>query len=297
MIPFHLITGFLGSGKTTFLKELLAQHSHSQKIAVIQNEFAETGIDGKELQQTQWKFDLLEVNKGSVFCICLFSDFRLQLKRFIDECQPDRVILEATGLADPIAIGELLMDKELQQRVYLANIWTIVDAQHYEKVRFMTAVKNQLLIADDVVINKCDLAGKAECQQIISDIATINPLARIVKTSFCKLPLQVFPQPNRIFSQSFEPSIAPQGIRTQVYRTPHTVKKRNLDFMIKQLNSENIRLKGYIRLEDNKVCMIQCVFGQTILIPVSESITSTEIISIGTKTMDFEMILRKMILI
>ena len=297
MIPFHLITGFLGSGKTTFLKEILSQHADSQKIAVIQNEFADAGIDGAELRQTRWKFDLLEVNKGSVFCVCLFSDFRQQLRRFIDECHPDRVILEATGLADPISIGELLMDGDLQQRVYLAGISTIVDAQHYEKVRSLSSVRNQLLIADEVVINKCDLAGESRCLEIKLEIAAINPLARIVQTSFCKLNLMKLPETAREFSIRAEPGTAPKGIRTQVYRTPHPVKKKNLDFMITQLNPEIYRLKGYIRLENNEAWMIQCVLGETMLIKVPESITSTEIISIGTKTIDFEMVLRKMILL
>ncbi len=297
MIPFHLVTGFLGSGKTTFLKELLAQYSNKQRIAVVQNEFAESGIDGKELQESGWKFDLLEVNKGSVFCVCLFSDFRGQLSRFVDEFQPDMVVLEATGLADPIAISELLMDCELQKQLFLAKVWTIVDALHFEKVKQMPAVKNQILIADEIIVNKSDLTNTESLDIIRDEIVRINPLAKINFSTFCKL--DTIKLMDKIEQQKIEgkPNSAPQGIRTQVYRTPYTIKQKNLDYLISQLNDDIYRLKGYVRLDNNEALMIQSVFGLTTLTPVKESILSTEFISIGTKVIDYEFILRKLVML
>lgn len=297
MIPFHLVTGFLGSGKTTFLKEFLSQFSAKQRIAIVQNEFAESGIDGKELQESGWKFDLLEVNKGSVFCVCLFSDFRGQLNHFIDEYQPEIVVLEATGLADPIAVSELLMDSELQKRVYLAKVWSIVDAMHFNKVRQMPSVKNQLLIADAIIINKCDLVPNETTEIIQNEIVSINPLAKIVFTTFCKLDKIELADVVSNTKISGKPTSAIQGIRTQVYRTPYSTKKKNLDYLILQLNRDIYRLKGYVRLDNNEAFMIQSVFGETSLTPVKESVMSTEIISIGTRIIDFEMILRKLVIL
>src|SRR6056297_2750368 len=125
-IPFFLITGFLGSGKTTLLKQVLNKHADNSKIAIIQNEFAPASIDGTDLKHTGKHFEILEINKGSVFCVCLLSDFINSLSCFVDEHQPDAVFLEASGLADPIAIIELLQSPKLRNKLYLAHSWCII---------------------------------------------------------------------------------------------------------------------------------------------------------------------------
>jgi len=295
-IPFHLVTGFLGSGKTTFLKEFLSQFSDKYRIAVVQNEFAESGIDGKELQESGWKFDLLEVNKGSVFCVCLFSDFRSQLNNFVDEYKPDVVVLEATGLADPIAISELLMDTQLQKKLYLAGVWTVIDAVHYQKVKKMPAVMNQILIADTVLVNKMDLISAGAIELIKTEVLQINPLAQLYCTTYCQMPFDNIVE-KKLLRQDGKPVGAIKDVYTQVFRTSNPVKRKNVDYLIKTLNEDTYRLKGYIVTENNEAFMIQSVFGQTKLVPVTKSMFGTEIISIGRKNIDFDYLLRKMVLI
>ncbi len=295
-IPFHLVTGFLGSGKTTFLKTFLAQFGDKKRVALIQNEFAETGIDGRELQDGGWRFDLLEINKGSVFCVCLFSDFRLQLQNFVEEHQPDIVLLEATGLADPIAISELLMDENLQKQLYLSKVWTVIDAQNYEKVKKMPAVKNQIVIADNIIVNKTDLISAAEKQSLEMEISNANPLAKIILTTYCKLDVDDLYTHKELFIEG-KPVGAMKDVKTQVFRTPYTIKRKNLDYLIKTLDEDIYRLKGYLILDNNEAVMIQSVFGNTTLTPVDKTMHTTEIISLGKKTIDFEHILRKLIII
>lgn len=295
-IPFHLVTGFLGSGKTTFLKTFLAQFGDKKRVALIQNEFAETGIDGRELQDGGWRFDLLEINKGSVFCVCLFSDFRLQLQTFVEEHQPDVVLLEATGLADPIAISELLMDEKLQKLVYLSKVWTVIDAQNYEKVKKMPAVKNQIVIADNIIANKTDLISESEKQDLKMEIFKANPLANIILTTYCKLDVDDL-YTHKELSIEGKPVGPMKDVKTQVFRTPYTIKRKNLDYLIKTLDEDIYRLKGYLILDNNKAVMIQSVFGDTTLTPVDKTMHTTEIISLGKKTIDFEHILRKLIII
>ncbi len=295
-IPFHLVTGFLGSGKTTFLKTFLAQFGYKKRVALIQNEFAETGIDGRELQDGGWRFDLLEINKGSVFCVCLFSDFRLQLQNFVEEHQPDIVLLEATGLADPIAISELLMDENLQKQLYLSKVWTVIDAQNYEKVKKMPAVKNQIVIADNIIVNKTDLISAAEKQSLEMEISNANPLAKIILTTYCKLDVDDLYTHKELFIEG-KPVGAMKDVKTQVFRTPYTIKRKNLDYLIKTLDEDIYRLKGYLILDNNEAVMIQSVFGNTTLTPVDKTMHTTEIISLGKKTIDFEHILRKLIII
>lgn len=95
-IPFYLVTGFLGSGKTTLLKRYLDKYSDEKKIAVIQNEFAEINVDSRELRKTGKSFELLEMNNGSVFCVCLLGDFVSSLSDFILQHHPDMIVLEAS---------------------------------------------------------------------------------------------------------------------------------------------------------------------------------------------------------
>ena len=84
-IPFHIVSGFLGSGKTTFLKQIIDNYSDKYKLGIIQNEFASANIDGIELEASGKSFKLLRINKGSVFCVCLLGDFARSLEKFIDE--------------------------------------------------------------------------------------------------------------------------------------------------------------------------------------------------------------------
>ena len=157
-IPFHIISGFLGSGKTTFLKRIIDQYSAEKKIGIIQNEFAPANIDGAELKQSGKDFNLLEINNGSVFCVCLLGDFVKSLEKFVDEYQPDDIIIEASGLSDTTSISEIIAASSLADKIYLASNWCIVDAPNFAKVGFMKQrVSHQLRMADIVVVNKTDL--------------------------------------------------------------------------------------------------------------------------------------------
>ena len=83
----------MGSGKTTFLKRIIKQYSSEKKIGIIQNEFAPANIDGAELKKSGKDFNLLEINNGSVFCVCLLGDFVKSLEKFVDEYKPDDIII------------------------------------------------------------------------------------------------------------------------------------------------------------------------------------------------------------
>ena len=107
----------MGSGKTTFLKRMLAAHQSEKKIAIIQNEFAPANIDGEDLKRDGKNFEILEINNGSVFCVCLLSNFISSLTEFIKAHKPDVIFLEASGLSDPIAIAQLLDFEDLVNQI------------------------------------------------------------------------------------------------------------------------------------------------------------------------------------
>ena len=121
MIPFHIVSGFLGSGKTTFLKRIIENYAGSMKVGIIQNEFSPANIDGVDLKDTNKEFSLLEINNGSVFCVCLLTDFARSLEKFIDEIHPEIVVMEASGLSDPTSISEILSSGSLGKKMHLAS--------------------------------------------------------------------------------------------------------------------------------------------------------------------------------
>lgn len=117
-IPLYLITGFLGSGKTTFLKNIIKSLGKSKKLGIIQNEFAPANMDGQELKRTTNKdFSLMEVNNGSVFCVCLLSGFISSINKFVEQYNPEIICMEASELSDPVGIGEIFQSPQLSKNI------------------------------------------------------------------------------------------------------------------------------------------------------------------------------------
>ncbi len=186
-IPFILVTGFLGSGKTTFLKRLLTNSPEDIKIAVIQNEFAPSNVDGEELMQsTSGAFELLEINNGSVFCVCLLGTFIHSLSEFIEVHHPDMVIMEASGLSDPAGIAELFQSDILNDKVYFQEAWCIVDAAHFGKIeRMNTRYRHQVQVADRVIVNKTDRVNSEVSASVVERVRELNPFCRIMESAYC----------------------------------------------------------------------------------------------------------------
>ncbi len=135
------------------------------------------------------KFEVLEVNNGSVFCVCLLGSFMDSLAEFTDQYSPDLVIIEASGLSDPIAIAEILQHEKLVDRIYLSAVWCIVDGQNYHKVSKMnTRVQRQVMIADRIILNKSDLM-EGNQDVLLTDLTELNPDAEITTSTYCQVPL------------------------------------------------------------------------------------------------------------
>ena len=194
-IPLVLVTGFLGCGKTTLVKYLLGNMDPALRIGIVQNEYASANIDTSELQSVDRKFEVLEVNNGSVFCVCLLGSFIDSLADFTDQYSPDLVIIEASGLSDPIAIAEILQHEKLLVRVYLSAVWCIIDGQNYHKVSKMnTRVERQVMIADRILLNKSDLI-EGNPDALLQSLKDLNPEAEIMTCTYCQVPLQMLQEP------------------------------------------------------------------------------------------------------
>ncbi len=289
-IPFYLVTGFLGSGKTTLLKKFLDRYADQKRIAVIQNEFAAGSVDGAELKQTGKKFEILEINRGSVFCVCLLSDFKASLTDLIDDCKPDLVILEATGLADPIAIGQLLQAQELRDRLYLAHVWCIADTTSFLQIEAtVTRVAHQVRVADTVVLNKTDLSEPEAIKNVAARISNLNPHAELVSTSFCDLQL---PTDLGVYgrgtvaegdlNQLLETcSEGRPDLSSAVVRTTHCISQENLMRFIAEFEDQTCRLKGFVNLPNKSTVSVQSCFGKTEVKSVAQFSGPSELIAMG----------------
>lgn len=288
-VPFFLITGFLGSGKTTLLKKFLNTFAEDIKIAVIQNEFAPANIDGKELQETGKPFHILEINKGSVFCVCLLSDFTKSLNELLEKIKPDVVILEATGLADPIAIGELLQANKIKHKVYLSHVWCIVDALNFSIVsKSVQRVSHQIRIADTIILNKMDIFS-GDKKIIEEQIKSLNPYAEISATSFCDINLNISFKKfsagplatKRADEFSHYESSEKPNLGSAVIRSNKKISQPNLEQFLREYEQKVYRLKGYVNLENGNTMAVQSCFGETHILEAANYAGPTEIIALG----------------
>jgi G3E family GTPase len=186
MVPILLLTGFLGSGKTTLLNRLLEQRpttgdlaESAGKLALIVNEFGDIGIDGDLLPDEMTR--QIEI-KGGCICCRLDGDLEKTLLELLDG-QPDlsAIVIETTGIAEPLPISWTLAQGELANRVRLAAVITVVDALEHEKHRPMSpSVDAQVEYADILVITKLDLAGEERVAAVETLLRETNEVAPVL---------------------------------------------------------------------------------------------------------------------
>lgn len=188
-VPVTILTGFLGAGKTTLLNRIL-QEQHGHRIAVIENEFGETGIDGDLLIQGDEQ--IVEMNNGCICCtvrgdlVRILGD--LALKQQEGAIQFERVIIETTGLADPAPVAQtFFVDDEIYAHYYLDAIITVVDSVHAtQQLDEHHEAQEQIGFADRILLSKSDLVTPEKTEALKSRIHHLNPRAPISSVHFGK---------------------------------------------------------------------------------------------------------------
>ncbi|WP_157208972.1 CobW family GTP-binding protein [Mariniflexile maritimum] len=279
---FILISGFLGSGKTTLLKNLL-KINKNKRIAVIQNEFAPSGVDGKELQLSNKDFKLVEINNGSVFCVCLLSNFIENLTTLVEQYHPEIIYLEASGMSDPMSICELLNHESIQNKVHYAGAWCVVDALNFDKsAGLVQRAKHQVRVADNIILNKIDLVDETKLDIIIGHIKKINPYAEIELQSFCNVESSSLLKVNSFVNELPEEAQQTE-IKTAVYRTTQIISEENLMSFLKALSKVSIRAKGFVRVGVNTFRLCHLTYNNFEIVPLTDYTGSCEIIAFGEK--------------
>ncbi|MFD3158399.1 CobW family GTP-binding protein [Haloimpatiens sp. FM7330] len=251
-IKLYLLSGFLGSGKTTFLTNLLNDLSN-EKIGVIMNEFGKIGIDGPIIKKQG--MELVEINRGSIFCSCLKLSFVSAMAEMADK-DLNYLFVESSGLADPSNIGDVLYGvKQTEGDVYdYKGAICIVDALNFlQQVQELETVERQIKFCHLVVINKTDLVSEEILNEIKEKIRQINDKVEIKEASFGKFEYD-FLYKDIIKNQEIEgedttntPNSKPKTL-TLTYNGQ--VNKEELNKFLEIVSKDTYRMKGFLYLDN-----------------------------------------------
>ncbi len=184
-VPTILITGFLGSGKTTFLNELLKwAETRGMRAVAIVNEFGRAGVDARLLSAHD--MPVYEVASGSIFCACTRGQFLKALEAAANAEPPAALLaIEATGLADPADISSYLALPPLAGRLVIAANLCLCDAVNFHKIeRTLAVAPRQVAQASALILNKCDCTPPEQVAETRALLRHHNPSAEIIETSF-----------------------------------------------------------------------------------------------------------------
>ena len=186
MTKVDIISGFLGAGKTTFIKELISKVYSGEKMVLIENEFGEIGVDSRFMQDAG--IEVTEMNSGCI-CCTLVGDFARALKQVVDTYHPDRIIIEPSGVGKLSDVAKAVSDMQEEAQIEVDSLITVVDgkkAKMYMK-NFGEFFDNQIEYANTIVLSRTQMMDEAKLKECIELLREKNEEAAIVTTEWDKL--------------------------------------------------------------------------------------------------------------
>lgn len=269
LIPVTLVTGFLGSGKTTFLLKLAEHHPH-EKILFLVNEFARENVDGPTLMTTGRPTH--SVVGGSLFCECKAADFVRLMRDDIATLPPasavSHVVIETSGIADPSAIGRLMHDHHLDQAFEIRRIVNIVAPKRFPQLHAnLASVRAQVQACDTIILNQTDLASAAQIERAHQLISAANPKARLISGHHCEVAFD-------LNEKSAVPALPAEPLATcesnpftsATVQFDRAVSLTRLRAAIANLPTAILRVKGRVRTSAGWR-EVQCTVNTTTIVP------------------------------
>jgi len=211
MLPICLVTGFLGTGKTTFLKNIV-ERNRDRKIVYLINEFSAHDVDGAIVSAENP--NVVSIPGGSIFCHCLVTEFIGQLTKIAREAGEtpairtagcklatlrsvppaiDGVVIEASGMANPKVIEQMLVETKLDSQFRLATIISVIDPNSFLKLRHtLPNILAQIEASDVVLINKTDCNSPEKIEETLRVLHELNPAAERIQTVQCDVEIDLF---------------------------------------------------------------------------------------------------------
>lgn len=251
-INLYLLSGFLGSGKTTFLTNVLEDLSQ-EKVGVIMNEFGRISIDGEIIKKDG--MEIVEINRGSIFCSCLKLNFAQAMMEMAD-MDLKYLFVESSGLADPSNIGEILEGiKAVKGDLYdyKAAICLVDGVNFLEQLEDLETVERQIKHCHLAVISKMDLIDEETLTKIIEEIRKINPIVPIETMEFGKLDYDFLNEDLMQYNWAEDEdstNVPETKPKTLMLTFDGEIKKEDLIKFIDSIKSDAFRLKGFLKLMD-----------------------------------------------
>ncbi|NHJ01087.1 MAG: hypothetical protein EAX86_03045 [Candidatus Heimdallarchaeota archaeon] len=261
-IKVYLITGFLGTGKTTLIQNLLP-HFRSSIIGVLINEFGEIGIDSQLIPLNPPS--LIEVIGGSIFCQCCREHFLQALFKFSTSAI-EILLIETSGLSDPTPFlidFQLVQEKTNEAFEYKGCICVVDTPRFLETHAALDVVNKQIISSEIVLINKIDLADIDTIERVKNQILNIKENLNIYKTTYCQILLDFLNQlemsPITIINRDFSNSSVTTSHMDINLTSITLLNRNNLLSFLNAIAPKSRRIKGFVRLEDNYLYYVDCV--------------------------------------
>ena len=260
MTKLYIITGFLGAGKTTFLKEFV-QLFPGEKLAIVINEFGKEDVDGKLLSRLHAEME--SIHSGSIFCACRLDQFEHAFLRLMEK-EPDTVIVETSGLSDPSSIKDVLRDLGEHHALDYRGCICLADAVNFVK-SYTTALaaRKQISVSDVIVLNKVELADEVSKGNIRSALHAARPAAPVLETNRGAIPIawkKTLLKPVRL-PHDTSPNTRDLSIQSYVLCVDERMPLKTLKELLGRFAGVTHRIKGFVQLA-GRVYLVDCVGGR-----------------------------------
>lgn len=187
----YLITGFLGSGKTTFLNRIIDKFPKEKKLTLLINEFGEIGVDGTLVEGDE--IEMMEISKGSIFCVCVKTDFIKGLYELNTTIEPDVLLIESTGVANPSDLKRDLKLPIFNNRFQFMEQFCVIDAAHFlDAYGVYASLEKQIASSTVFIINKTDQASPETIEETKKVIGQFHPNPSFFETTYADIPVEQF---------------------------------------------------------------------------------------------------------
>ncbi|MCQ4925341.1 GTP-binding protein [Tissierella carlieri] len=287
-IKIDIISGFLGAGKTTLIKEMISQKLYNEKVVIIENEFGEVGIDGELIRESG--LEIKEINSGCI-CCSLTQDFEKSIEEIIEKINPGRIIIEPSGVGKLSEIIKACKSERLEDLIQVNMLITVVDVERFCLYisNFGEFFEDQIKNAKTILLSRTNNTGKEEIELVTREIQKINSRGNIVSTPWQELKL------NTIISLAEKNTISPINKKVKNIRvvkekvkksnshkvfqswgleTPRIFTKNKIEDIVRKFDISKeygniLRAKGIVEIQDNRWIQFNYVPGDIQITEVS----------------------------
>lgn len=290
MVPVTLITGFLGAGKTSLLNHILA-NANGLRIAVLVNDFGAVNIDASLIKRRDG--EMISLENGCI-CCSLSDGFLASVAKVIRRPDPpERIVIETSGVSDPIEIAQALSDPDLQAHAPLDGVITVVDAVHILGLdaESQLLARRQISAADLALLNKSDLATPSELDESENWIRDVSQCVRVIPSRHAEVPLEILLGIGGTaleLPQHPEHHHAHKHYESFVFETTEPIPMARLHQVLGTLPDSIYRVKGTVNIEERPThrCILQFTGKRaTIEIgdPWQDATPATQLVFIGRR--------------